>query len=96
MFQKAKDLYALQKQAKMIKAELKNIHIESETNGVTITIDGEQEVINVTLPEEMGDKVKLEDSLKKALNKGLKKSQQIAAEKMRPIMSGVNLEGLSQ
>ena len=51
MFQKARDMYSLQKQAKTLKKELKNIHIEAEVEGVIVIINGEQEVISVTIPE---------------------------------------------
>lgn len=96
MFDKIKDIYGLQKQAKAIKKELKNIHIEAEVDGVVVVIDGEQEVVRVTLPENETNLKKLEDSLVKAFNKAVKKSQQIAAEKMKPIMGNLNMGGMGQ
>ncbi len=94
MFDKIKDVYQLQKQAKQIKNELKNIHIEAESDGITVIIDGEQEVIDVKLPENIENKSKLEEGLKKAFNKGIKKSQQIAADKMKGVMGNFNLPGM--
>lgn len=92
MFDKIKDVYQLQKQAKIIKKELKNTHIEAEVDEVVVIIDGEQEVISVKWPENYtGSMTKLQDNLVKAFNKAVKKSQQIAAEKMKPLMSGLNL-----
>ena len=41
----AKDMYKLQKQAKQIKKELKNIQVEAESNGITVVVDGEQKFI---------------------------------------------------
>lgn len=96
MFDKAKDLYNLQRQARIIKKELKNIHIEAEVDGIIVVIDGEQEVVRVTLPENETNLKKLGDNLVKAFNKAIKKSQQIAAEKMKPIMGGLNMSGLGQ
>lgn len=96
MFDKVKDLYNLQKQAKIIKKELKNIHIEAEVDGVIVLIDGEQEVVGVTLPENETNHKRLGENLVKAFNKAIKKSQQIAAEKMKPIMGGLNMGGLGQ
>lgn len=96
MFDKIKDLYGFQKQARLIKKELKNIHIEAEVEGVIVTIDGEQEVISVVLPENETNHKKLEGHLVKAFNKAVKKSQQIAAEKMKPIMGGMNMGGVNQ
>ena len=87
MFEKAKDLYKLQKQARQIKKELKNTHIEAEQEGVTVTINGEQEVISVKITDEaMANKKALEENLTKALNKAIKKSQQIGAELMKDVM----------
>ena len=95
MLGKLKDMYALQKQAKQIKKELKNLHIEAEHNGVTVIIDGQQEIVSVTISDEaMQDKRKLEESVKRAFEKALKKSQQIAAEKMKGIMGDLGLPGM--
>ena len=96
MFDKVKDLYALQKQAKQIKKELKNIHIEAEVDGVIVIIDGEQEAVKVQIPESFNNNLKkLEDTLLKAFNKATKKSQQIAAEKMKDVMGPMGFPGLS-
>lgn len=95
MFDKAKDMYKLQKQARKIKGELKNTHIEAEHEGVTVTINGEQEVIKIEISDEaVGNKKKLEESLVKATNKGIKKSQQIGAEMMKEVMGDLNLPGM--
>ena len=91
---KLKDMYKLQRQAKAVKKELKNIHIEAEEKGVTIILDGEQNVISVKIDDEaMKDRSQLEENVKKAFEKGLKKSQQIAAEKMKGVMGDLGLPG---
>ena len=88
MFQQAKDMYKLQKEAKTIKKELANIHIEAEEDGVIVTINAEMEVMDVKISDEaLQNKVSLEKSLVKAFNKGLKKGQEIAAEKMKGVKS---------
>lgn len=99
MFDKAKDMYKLQKEARKIKNELKNTHIEAETDGVTVTINGEQEVVKVSISDEALQKAAekkrdLEEALEKAFNKAVKKSQQIGAEKMKDIMGDMNFPGL--
>lgn len=97
MFDKIKDVYALQKMAKEIKKELKNIHIEAEVDSVIVIVDGEQEVVEVKFPEETTPHLpKLAEATKKAFNKAIKKSQQVAAEKMKPVMGGLNIPGLGQ
>lgn len=88
VFQQAKDMYKLQKEAKTIKKELSNIHIEAEEDGVIVTVNAELECINVTISDEaMQSKDALQKNILKAFNKGLKKGQQIAAEKMKGVMS---------
>lgn len=92
-FSKARDMYTLQKQAKTVKKELKNIHIEAEVDGVTVTINAEQEVLSVIIKEEAWTffrgtefgKKKTEEAFLKAMNKALKKAQEIASTKMKGI-----------
>lgn len=96
MFDKAKNLYKLQKQAREIKEKLKNTHIEAENEGVSVIINGEQEVIEVRLTDEtLQDKKKLETNLVNCMNKAVKKSQQIGAELMKDIMGDMNMPGLT-
>lgn len=93
MFGQMKDMYKLQKQAKEIKKKLKNIHIEAEDGGVTVTVTAEQEVVSVKISDEaMQDKGKLEKALLNALQKGLKKAQEIAAVNMKDIMGQMGLD----
>lgn len=91
--QKARDMYALQKQSKQIKRDLKNTHIEAETDGVTAVVTGEQEILSINIEEtawaefrghEFGKK-RLIEAVTKALNKALKKAQEIAGTKMKGI-----------
>lgn len=93
LFQKARNMYSLQKQAKSLKKELKNIHIEAENEGITAVVSAEQEVLSLSISDsawndakaaEFGKK-KLENTLLKTLNKGLKKAQEIAGSKMKGI-----------
>ncbi len=86
----AKDMYKLQKQAKQIKKELKNIHIEAESDGVIVVSDGEQNFIEVKIPEALsGDNKRIAKAFVEAANKAVKKSQTIAAEKMKDVMGGL-------
>ena len=97
MFGQAKDMYLLQKKAKQIKKDLANLHIEAEFEGVTVTINGEQEVVEVKIADDMmkpENKMKLEKALLTAFNKAVKKSQEIAAERMRDVMGDMGIPGL--
>ena len=89
-----KDLYKMQKQAKAIKKDLKKIHIEAEENGVIVVVTGEQEIISIHIPDELmspESKGKLQKSIMEALQKAMKKSQAIAAEKMKVVMGDMGL-----
>ncbi|MDP4007979.1 MAG: YbaB/EbfC family nucleoid-associated protein [Candidatus Peregrinibacteria bacterium] len=94
MFDQAKDLYKLQKEAKKIKKELSNMHIEAAQDGVTVIINGEQQVIKVEISDEAKGNSRLETLLTEVFNKALKKSQEIAAEKMKAIMGNLGLPGI--
>ncbi|OGJ43474.1 hypothetical protein A3J23_02840 [Candidatus Peregrinibacteria bacterium RIFCSPLOWO2_02_FULL_48_14] len=99
LFGQAKDLYKLQKQAKKIKEELRNLHIEAEGEGVVVIINGEQEVVEVRISEEAmkpENQSKLQTILLTVFNKAIKKSQEVAAERMRGMMGdlGMDLPGL--
>jgi len=95
MFDKAKNLYRLQKQAREIKAKLKKTHIEAENEGVTVIINGEQEVIEIKISEEaMKDQRKLEIRLRDCFNKAIKKSQEIGAQMMKEVMGDMNMPGM--
>jgi DNA-binding protein YbaB len=96
MFDKAKNLYKMQKQAREIKSQLKKTHIESENEGVVVVISGEQEVVEIRISDEaLADKKNLERNLVSCLNKAIKKSQQIGAELMKDIMGPDGFPGLS-
>jgi len=92
---KFKDMYQLQKQAKQIKKKLQNTHIEAEVDGVTVTVDGQQEIISIKISDEaMENKKKLEQSIEKAMNKAIKRSQQYGAEEMKDVMGDMGLGGM--
>lgn len=82
------DMYKLQKEAKKIKKELANTHIFSESDGVKVTVSGEQEMIKVEILDEsiLQDMKRLEKAILEASNKAFKKAQQVAAEKMKAVM----------
>lgn len=97
MFDQMKDLYKMQKEAKSVKKELANIHIEAEVNGVIVVVAADQELISVDIPEELMDpslRKKVSDSIVKAHAKALKKAQSVASEKMKGIMGGMGLPGM--
>lgn len=84
-FSQARDMFRLQREAKRIKKELKNIHVEAEAEGVMVTVNAEQEVISITIAQGTSPD-RLPALLKDALNRALKKAQVVAAEKMQGVM----------
>ncbi|NDK19889.1 YbaB/EbfC family nucleoid-associated protein [Candidatus Gracilibacteria bacterium] len=97
-YNKAKELMKLQQEASKIQNELSNIHIEAESDGFVVTIDGQMKCIKVEIEDEtlLKDNARLEKAALEAINKGLKKSQEIAAEKMKGVMGdmGLNFPGM--
>ncbi|MDD2917172.1 MAG: YbaB/EbfC family nucleoid-associated protein [Candidatus Gracilibacteria bacterium] len=93
-YSKAKELMKLQQEASKIQNELSNIHIEAESDGFVVTIDGQMKCVKVEIEDEtlLKDKARLEKSALEAINKGLKKSQEIAAEKMKGVMGNMGLD----
>lgn len=99
MFDKFKDLYKMQKQAKQLKQELKNIHIEGESDGITCVFDGQQNPVSVAIAENTFPGIephllrKIENAILKALVKTIKKTQEVSAAKMKTIMGDINFAG---
>lgn len=89
-FSQAKDLYKMQKQAKQIKKELKNIHIEAEAPGLKVIVSAEQEIVDIQIDATV-DTVKLPILLKDTINRAMKKAQIVAAEKMQAVMGNFGM-----
>ena len=91
LFGQAKDMYKLQKEAKRIKKELEKIHIFAESNGIKVTVAGDQSLVNVEILDEavLSDARKVEKAFIDATNRAMKKSQQVSAEKMKALMGGM-------
>lgn len=90
----------LQQEAMKIKKELENTIIEAEVNGLVISVNGEMKVEKVDFETtelisglSPSQKTALEQAIMDAVNKGVKKSQEVAAEKMQGVMwsMGINL-----
>ncbi len=87
-----KDMYRLQKEAKRVKQELRNIHVEAEGVGVQVVVSAEQEVVSIKLDPSVPHE-KLEGAVADALNRALKKAQVVATEYMKPVMEKMGLSG---
>ena len=99
MFDKAKQLYDLQKKARAIQKELKDTEIEARSMGdlVGVRFNGEQHVLGIDIDESLvadGKKRELEKALQQAIAEAISKSQALAAEKMKIIAGNLNIPGL--
>ncbi len=97
-FKQAQELMKLQQQAQKIQEELSNTHIEAEVDGVVVTIDGQLKVVTTVIEDTsiMKDQERLQKAFSEAVNKGMKKAQEIAADRMKGVMSqmGLNMPGM--
>ncbi len=98
MFDKMKALFEMQKKMQEIKRELENTNfdIQSSDGLVKITMNGSQEVKELVIKGNLGEseKTRLADSLKDTFNRSIKRSQEIAARKMKDV-TGLNIPGLT-
>ncbi len=99
MFDKAKQLYDLQKKARAIQKELKDTEVEAKAAGgaVTVVFNGEQHIQEVSIDESMlepGRKHELEKALEQAIAECVSRVQAVAAEKMKVIAGDLNIPGM--
>ena len=100
-FWKAWEMMKLQQEAMKVKKELENTLIESEINWLVITFNWEMKAEKVDFENQeiipglsREQKEKLEQSIMDAINKWIKKSQELAAEKMKWVMWQMWLWGM--
>jgi len=89
-------------QAKLAKAqeELAEAIIEASSGGgaVTVTVNGQQQILSVKISPEAidpDDVEMLEDLVLAAVNEALTKSQELAAKRMGKLTGGLNIPGLT-
>ncbi len=92
-FSKAGELMKLQQEAMKVKKELENTIIEAEHRGLVVSVNGEMKIEKVEFEtdELVGDKAGLEEAIMIAVNKGMKKAQEVAGEKMQGVMQGMGM-----
>ncbi len=97
-------LMKLQQDAMKIKKELENTIIEAEVGWLVISVNGEMKVEKVEFETldlipwlSQSQKEALEKAILESVNKWVKKSQELASEKMQGVMGqmGLNIPGMS-
>lgn len=93
-FWKAWEMMKLQQEAMKVKKELENTFIESEVSGLVITVNWEMNVEKVDfetkqlIPWLTPEQEKtLATAIQESVNKWIKNSQQVAAQKMQWVMA---------
>lgn len=95
MFNKLKQIKDLRDKAKTIQSTLGDEIIEHSTRGITITMDGNQQVKTIHIEDALlADKTGLESAITDAMNETVKKVQKAMAKKLQE-MGGLDLPGLS-
>ena len=94
-----KDQMALAMKLKKAQKELSNevVEVEAGDGAVVVQINGEHTIDSVKLDPELIDLdnvSQLEGWIKAAVRDGLKEAQDVAAEKMRPLMGSLGSLGL--
>ncbi len=89
-FSQAKDMFKLQRDAKRIRKELKNVHVEAEAQGVKVVVTGEMELVEVTIADDVPREA-IGARVIDAMNRAMKKAQVISAERMQGLMGQMGL-----
>lgn len=97
MLDKMKQLMEVKRQADMLKRELDAATVEvNEVRGIKIVVTGSQNFQSIDIEPSLltvENKTRLEADLQRSINAAIRKSQTVAAEKMRNI-PGFNIPGL--
>lgn len=95
MFDQAKMIMKVKKAQKELANEI--IEVEAGDGAVVVRITGEQKIKNIKIdPEQvdLDDIGELERWLETAIKEAINRSQQVAAEKMKPLMGSLGKLGM--
>jgi len=87
MFSKLKQFQDLRSQAKTMQSALAQESVTEEKNGVKIVLNGNMEVLSITLNESLS-KNSQEDAIKNCFNDAIKRAQRLMAKKLQD-MGGI-------
>ncbi len=95
MFNQAKMVMKIKKAQKELANEI--IEVEAGDGAVTVRITGEQKIKKVVIDPErvdLDDIAELERWIETAVKEAISRSQQVAADKMKPLMGSLGNLGL--
>jgi DNA-binding protein YbaB len=87
MFSKLKQFRDLRSQAKTMQSALAGETITEEKNGIKIVLNGNMEVMSLSLNESLSKETK-EETLKNCFNDAIKRTQRLMAKKLQD-MGGI-------
>lgn len=87
MFNKIKALKDIRSQAKELEKALEGVQVTASSRGLEITMNGKQELISVSIPEDM-DRADIEKHIKNAFNDAIKDVQK-KVQKVMQDMGGL-------
>ncbi|MGE5395908.1 MAG: YbaB/EbfC family nucleoid-associated protein [Chitinophagales bacterium] len=95
-----KQAQKLQQDMAKAQEDLKDKFVEASAGGgvVSVRVNGKQELASITINPEVVDPEDvdmLQDLILAAVNEGLKKSQDLAAEEMSKLTGGIKIPGLT-
>jgi DNA-binding YbaB/EbfC family protein len=98
-FNPMQQVKALQDKMAKMQEELAGRTIEASSGGgmVSVVVNGRQEVLSIRIEPQVVDPEDidmLQDLIVAAVNDGLRKSQEMAAQEMASIAGGLNIPGL--
>ena len=97
MLDKMKQLMEVKRQADILKKDLEGARIEvNDVRGIKLVINGAQGFQSIALEGDwanLPDKTKLESEILRSINTAVRRSQELAAQKMRSL-TGLNIPGL--
>lgn len=98
MFSKLKQFKDMRDQAKDLQSKLSEESVNVNSNGVSLTMDGNLKIVKINIEESLlspDKKNKLESAIKEAYEEAMKKIQRIMAMKMKEMGGLPNIPGLS-
>jgi DNA-binding YbaB/EbfC family protein len=96
-FGQMKELYQLQKKAKQVQKELKDLEIEAKSpdNSVAVIVSGEMKLVSIEITDEaLQNKTNLQRLLVETTNQAMARAQSESASRMQPLLKDMNLPGM--
>lgn len=98
-FGQMKDMYQLQKKAKQMEKELKELEIEARSpdGRVSVVVSGNMKMVSIDIDPSLinnDQKNYLEKLLKETIDQAMSRAQSESAQRLQPLLKGMNLPGM--